>query len=756
MTTSIASITSENLSETVRRGNLRRDLDWLQKGLAFIPTYVANGSIGGLVDEFGLHSRCNYDTNNGRTHLAHVEHFSHRHDNGGHLLRALFNLKATGFRDEPPGLGLADRWEQELDLWTATCTTRWAERGSAFETRVYASWAMPHLWVWELDQDLANADDGLNLCLEFDVREAENNARKQLNKLMHDLEVVIEAAGDGLWKVVSKTDCRSSTLLFRVEDGEASVDGSRLRIRAGKNLSLRLLYLDKNLPAAIADDPAAFLAREDHHTTHCDAALRHWEGTGMLRLPDGTPEASWWPLYAYYLPAVLPSEPSHILVADGLTANNWGHGFPQDQWYVMLPVARLGLKALNEAQLPYYTQDLDAYRRYTRRMAKRDGLLYPWEAPFENLDNFEKDGPTNHNAYQFHNSAYVFAMAWESYRIHRDRSFLENNFAMLEGVVEFYINNIELSGDGGKAIFRNDEIPLRCQDEAIVHGAETVQPICSVYASLYTLPRYLEAAETLGRGDSTLLKKAMMILDRGFDLDPLIREDGTLRTNATDPREHGEQKHPIQFNPLTYLPMKDWMDWEPVHETWKMRHLLCQKTREPTSLGWTFGQLAFSSARMRDGTAVEFDLGLVQRARYADPMWIQFYECSHRWGWTERIAFYFVTMQIYTKTILECLVQDCREAIEFFPALLPRWQGKPLAFRKLHLRDGLVADGAMDADGSVTLELAATRDIETPLRVLAPGAFTLDTPSVRTRFASGEAVTLSLSADQTAVVRSEE
>ena len=746
-------INSKNLPETVRRGNLRRDTDWLQQGLAFIPTYVANGSMGGLVDEFGLHSRCNYDTNNGRTHVAHVEHFSHRHDNGGHLLRSLFNMKATGFRGEAPGLGLVDRWEQELDLWTATCSTKWAERGSAFETRVFASWDMPHLWVWELDQTLADPGDGLTLHLEFNVRTAENNARNNPNMLMHDLEVSIEPAGKNLWKVVSKTDCRTSELLFYIEGGEASADGTTLRVKAGTNFSLKVLYLDAKLPDAVKEDPGAFLARSDHGERHAAAAMHHWENSGMLRLPDDTPEASWWPLYAYYLPAVLSSEPTHILVADGLTANNWGHGFPQDQWYVMLPVARLGLKALNEAQIPYYNDDLEAYRRYTRRIAKRDGLFYPWAAPFENLDEFEKEGPTNKDTFQFHNSAYVFAMVWESYRVHCDAAFLEKHFDLLEGVVEFFANNVELPADGGKAVFRNDDIPLRCQDEAIVEGAETVQPICSVYASLYTFPRYLEAAEALDRGNPDLREKIVGILDKGFDLDSLIREDGTLRTNATDPREHGEQKHPIQFNPLTYLPMKDWIDWEPVHETWKIRHLLCNKTREPTSMGWTFAQLVFSSARMRDGAAVEHDLGLVQRARYADPMWIQFYECSHRWGWTERIAFYFVTMQIYTKTLLECVVQDCREDIELLPALLPRWKGKPLAFYRLHLRGGLILDGEIDEAGVLDLTLRATLSTKDTLRILPGGEFTLRTPQKESALSSGDTAEFTLAPGETLQIR---
>ena len=711
-----------NLTAAVRRGNLRRDHHWLQQGLAFIPTYVANGSFGGLVDEFGLHTRANYTINNGRTHVAHVNHYSQRPDNGGHLLRSLFHMQATGFRGEPPGLGLVARWEQELDLWTACCTTQWAERGSQFATRVWASWAMPHLWVWELDQELADPGETLTLSLEFDVRAAENHKRGKPTMEMHELELTIEPVRDGFWRATSRTDCRESRLLFRIEDGEVSVEGSRLQIRAGERCSIRLLYLDAKLDAEIATAPETYLERADLWDKHTGAVQQHWETSGMLVLPEGTPEASWWPLYAYYLPAVLPSQPSHILVADGLTANNWGHGFPQDQWYVMLPVARLGLKAINEAQLPYYNQ-LDAFRRYTKRICKSDGIFYPWAAPFENIDGFETNGPTNPDTYQFHNAAYVFAMVWESYRIHRDEAFLRTYFPLLEGVVEFFAANTEIP-EAGSAIFKNDDVPLRCQDEATPDGFLTIQPICAVWACLYTMPKWLEAAQTLGMPDSALTERVRAILKRGYDLDTLIRSDGTLRTSATDPRGHGEQKHPIQLNPLTYLPMAEWMDWQPVHATWQVRHLLCKKTRIPVSLGWTLAQIVFSSARMRDGQAVEHDLDLVQRARYADPMWIQFYECSNRWGWTERIAFYFVTMQIYTATLLECIVQDCRGAIEFFPALLPRWSGEPIAFRKLHLRDGLLASGFIHGE-TFELELTASLDSEFPLVVSLPGEFIL-------------------------------
>ncbi|MFW5830189.1 MAG: hypothetical protein ACOCXA_08005, partial [Planctomycetota bacterium] len=599
----------DRLRACVRRGNIRRDHEWLQGGQAFVPVYVANGAFGGCVDAFGLHGRANYDMDQGRTHLAHTDHYSQRHDNGGHVLRSLLHLIARDGRDEEPGLGLLEAYEQELDLWTASCSSSW-QRGSRFRSEVFASWDVPQLWCWELQQELRDAVDALQLRLVADVRAAENNARKNPSKRIEQLTLRWESRSDGLWQLTSSTDCCSTRLLIAIGGAEVRIEDSDLCLTPGNHCQIRILACDRHLPAEIAEDPAIFLQRDDHRQRHEAAVAKHWQTSGMLELPADCPEASWWPRFAYYLPASLSPQPSHIQVAHGLNANNWGHGFPQDQWYVMMALPRLGLHARSAAQLPYYNDDLDAYRRYTQRMTKRPGVFFPWEAPFENLDGFELDGPTNVNSYQFHNAAYVVAMVWEAYLVSRDEDFLRRHADLIAGVTEFYLANIELSEAG--AVFRNDDIPLRSQDEATVHGAETVQPLCSVWASLYTFDAYLRSREMLGLPDNAQVAQVRRVLEQGFDWSGLEREDGSLRTSASDPRPFGQQKHPPQLNPLTYLPMAQWMADPRVVRSWRRRHDLCKFTRLPKSLGWTFAQLALASARMQDGAGVQQDLDLVQ------------------------------------------------------------------------------------------------------------------------------------------------
>jgi hypothetical protein len=741
----------ENLKQIVRRGNVVRDLDWLQKGMQFVPVYVANGAVGGCLDEWGLHHRCNYDMDCGRTHLTHVDHYSRWGKRKGHVLRSFGHLIASDMRGRPLGLGLAEQWEQQFDLWTASCTSDWAEGGSKWQTHVFASWAQPQLWCWSLKQQPARPEDALRLRWCFDVRQAENNARSE-SKLMHELSVRIEPAGADLWKVTSQTNCHQTQMLLYVRGGQCSVEASDLLIDSGpEGVTMRALFLDEHLPESIAEAPEDFLARDDHREAHEQAVGDHWQSSGMLDLPSG-PEANWWPRLAYYLPASLSPNPSHVQIATALNANNWAYGFPQDQWYVMMALPRLGLHDLTAAQLPFYSDDLDAYRRYAKRLAKREGVFFPWEPPFEDLDAFEVEDAPGVNAYQFHSAAYPVAMAWESFLVHRDEAFLQRHSEMIQGVAEFLASNCQ-PGENGY-VFGNDDVPLRSQDEGTTHGAQTVQPICAVWSSMYCFKAFLEMRDILGTGDEKLARKVGEILETGFDFGPLIGEDGLLRTSGTDERPLGLQKHPPQLNPVTYVPMAKWMDETHVRASWQRRYELCKATREPKSLGWTFGQFLLTSVRMADGQAAQKDLGLVMPARFADPDWIQFYETSDRNGWTHKWgAYYFTVMGLYVMALLDAIVQDYRDRIDLLPAPLPRWKGKPIAFSNLHLRGGLVLEGKTD-DGRLECSLRASKDFAGPLRVHLPGRYRLSSPTETEDFQQGQTVQINLAPGQTARIES--
>jgi hypothetical protein len=83
-----------NIARAVRRSNVRYDLTSFQSGHEYIPPYVANGWIGGCMDEFGFPSRpdCGYD--HGRRLIACTNHY-YRCANGGHNQAALLAIEPS-------------------------------------------------------------------------------------------------------------------------------------------------------------------------------------------------------------------------------------------------------------------------------------------------------------------------------------------------------------------------------------------------------------------------------------------------------------------------------------------------------------------------------------------------------------------------------------------------------------------------------------------------------------------------------------
>jgi hypothetical protein len=188
------------------------------------------------------------------------------------------------------------------------------------------------------------------------------------------------------------------------------------------------------------------------------------------------------------------------------------------------------------------------------------------------------------------------------------------------------------------------------------------------------------------------------------------------------------------------------MEFEPVRASWRRRYELCKHTREPKSLGWTFGQFLLASVRMGDGPAAQRDLSLVQPARFADPDWIQFFETSDRNGWTHKWgAYYFTVMGLYVMAMLDAVIADYRDGIELLPALLDRWASGPVAFDRLHLRGGLVASGRLEGE-SLQCKLVARRDVDTRLRVCRPGAYRMTIDGKQRDLPGGQWTELNLSA----------
>ena len=675
--------------DAIREGTIRTGLDFFQTGQPFIPCYVANGWLGGCCDEFGFHSRPQFDMDHGRTGLGYQMHYVRRYW-GGHDLVQLAHLQATYADGRAPGLAGLESYHQELDLFTASLETNWSCLGSRWSVRTWASWAVPQLYSWCIRQASGRPEDHLHLRLCFDTAAADNNARNDSRLHLQSPVIRITVLNGKTLSVSSTTNCRTTTLLVFGDGLDLHPEETSIlvSIRDGSG-TLKLLVLDQELAPDIAADPAAWLVSQDHWAGHLAAVARRWS-SGVIVLPPG-PAAQVWLRSRYYAIASLPPYSCHIQDPTGLCANIWGHGFPQDQYYVVEALPRLGLADIARVQMPVWGSALPEVLRYTRRLAGVEGAFYPWIPPFEDWGAFEVKGPTNPDSYEFHNSAYVSAMVMGIYRYTGDRCFLEEYLPLLREIARFYVAITRLPEKGGAYI----EHPLiRSQDEAMATDHHTRHPLCCLWSATYALRSWLEARRQLGDvGEPVLADQAGAILARHYDLDGLRRPEGGLKTCQNDPRPAGQQKHPVQLNPIALLPMPDLMSDPDVHYSWNHRLDLCHNARIPFSAGWTFGLFSLASARMRDGKALAADLALVQPARYADGRWIQFYESSCRNGWQHKKAYYFTTSGLYLQALTDAVIQDCRGYIDLCAALLPEWQGERIEVYGVTSLGGARIDG---------------------------------------------------------------
>ena len=703
---------ARSIARSVRRANVVYNLAAFQTGHEFIPPYLANGWLGGSFDEFGFPSQPNFDYDHGRRHLGYVNHY-YRIANGGHNQAAL--LAMTPSRADGRGLWIGDltNYRQVLDLYSMTLTTKWSTATAAYQTRSLASMALPEFFETSFSCTRTSPGDALTLRLRVDLLQAENNACHCDADRMDSLRVELAPMTPSMWRVRSTTNCLTTEFLVAGVNIAIAREGNELVLTVPEgNSALRLLVLDRELGAQ-QDAAVQALTAPSHpfRRQHLAAAAAFWDRSGLF-LPQG-PAANVWTRSAYYLASAVAPLPAHIMEPTGLNSNIWKHGFPQDMYYVTENLARLGHVERAMAQLPNWLDNLEAVKRYTRRIAQREGAFFPWIPPFQDWDGFEKDGPTNADTFEFHNSAYVAAMVWNCFKITGDAAFLARHFPILEEVARFYLSLTELE-PGRPAQIRHPL--LRSQDEASTETGGKSNALCCFWSALYTLRAYQEACRILKRSGE-VQGRAAEVLAAGYDFASLERPDGTLRTYAEDDRPPGSQKHPVQLNAICYLPLADFIDgYAPVRTCWERRYELTRQALLPLSCGWTLGEFTLASARMRAGREVARDLSMVQPARFADPHWIQFYESSMREPWHMKKAYYFTTSGLYLQALTDCVVQYCRGIVDLFAAILPEWEQKEFSFHGLWTDGGLKVSGRWMA-GAFSVTIEPSRDIEMPLRV---------------------------------------
>jgi hypothetical protein len=324
------------------------------------------------------------------------------------------------------------------------------------------------------------------------------------------------------------------------------------------------------------------------------------------------------------------------------------------------------------------------------------------------------DGIVGADSYELHNPAYVAAIIWHYYKYTGDKDFLKKYFPVIEEVFRFYANISNKNEDGRFDIFHEKG---RGQDEASSTAGDLMNLLCSSYSAQYSAQNYVEAAKIVSIYDQSLFERANDIVSAGYERRTLLNDEGYYVTYEGDNRPKHSQKHPVQLNPIAFVPMPEEVNNDPAVKTaWKNRYDLTYKALKPKTRGWTFGEFALASCRLGSAVDLEKDISTIQLCRGADPRWIQFYESSFWPGWHLNKSYYFPMMGLFMQTFTDAVLQDWEGYINYFNCILPQWNQEPLRFKGLQSLNGVVSNGWYH-NGDFEIEIIPGKSNSTKIKI---------------------------------------
>jgi hypothetical protein len=167
--------------------------------------------------------------------------------------------------------------------------------------------------------------------------------------------------------------------------------------------------------------------------------------------------------------------------------------------------------------------------------------------------------------------------------------------------------------------------------------------------------------------------------------------------------DFGKQKHPVQLNPLAYLPVETEIS-APTRKAYDLRYEITSNAKAPFFHGWTLGEFLLAGSRYGNSQEWLKDWNNLRKSDYVDPEWIQVYETSQSYG----MSFYNTTNGLIAQSISNNLICDWYGKLEI--AKCNPWQGKALV-NNIYSKLGVIINGTIDGKNA-DLSFTAWKDSE--------------------------------------------
>lgn len=424
------------------------------------------------------------------------------------------------------------------------------------------------------------------------------------------------------------------------------------------------------------------------------AAWRKRWGEARVDIPVPEYQALWERSHYYALASYAPDVRSPAAPM-GWSGSGWPFHFPQDVSYIHPALLRLGHLDIARAWVEFYRGCLENMQEYTQRIYHARGSMWAWEFPIGPRSELLKEGPPNWFQFEIHNAAYPARMARETAQHLRDPQWaLAQAWPIMRETARFYGSILKRENDGTWGIHLK---PSMGQDE--MGGQDAKNYLCALFSARYALQEALAMAEELEQADPELGHWRGILRD-GLAFGRLLdTAQGIYATCEGLPgaQQAGKQKHPVQLNPLTFLPL--WRDLPdraapdrleaPTRKAYALRDDLCAGVRDRFYHGWTLAAYWLAASHMRDAKGLARELSQTLPARYVDPACIQIYETSGSTG----APFYVTSHGLYLQALNDALLSDYWGQTEIGAACPPEWEGA--SFTALRTSDGETLSGEL-------------------------------------------------------------
>lgn len=636
---------------------------------AVLNLYQGNGRLGCSYGPLGLHINPEKKQFNqyGKTQYMHIQHFARAKFGSDYLLP----LSHIYWESEPEKV---NGYSQHQSFYDGMITTHFEEGKNKVTVTT---------WVDPVERDLA----GIKINVEGKVPDIIIAPDEKLE--VHYNQKLTQTSStsfdSGVWKMNLSCLNAASTLFIKTNT-ETKLNENKLHINLHEGVNTILVSVNKKPEAS----PEESLLRTGNwwHTK--------WENSVCLVLPDEQAQKIWVRSMAYLLSSYNDDKLGNAPPM-GLTGIGWPFPFPEDLSFVHAALLYSGNLDIIKSWIEYWAERISGIKDYTKRLFAVEGVYSPWVFPYGGFEGYHDPTPPNKCYYEIHNSGYLARMAYETAICVNNSDWTEKYAVPLVRETALFYKNICKKEEDG--LWHISIIPSMGQDEE--GGINQKDYLCALTSAEYCFQKAIEHKLDTDGFYKTALKE-------GLAFPVLKSERGFYFSNqGTGMENFGKQKHPIQLNPLAFLPIGQEVS-SPTAIAYKLRYEITEDSNKPHFLGWTLGEFLLAGSRIGDVEGWKKDWANLRKSDYVDAEWIQIYESSQ----AHNRSFYVTSSGLMVQTLLNNLVSDWFGKLEI--AKCNPWEGK-IFFRNIYSLLGVKVSGNINGNHA-DLFLEAWKDCDFDLQ----------------------------------------